>query len=449
MRSTRILLSMVALAACGGDDDGTCELGESCSDGRVCEAVMGGEPACFAPIVVRGRVFDSIDGAGVADARIVALDANRTTRSDIAISAADGSYELPVSVTREPDGTPTAEQFTLRADAASYRPFPEAPRVAVSLDPSGAVDGELRDASTDIALLPRRETASGTVSGRVDHPDAGGTLVLAVRDDVAVSSAIAGRDGEFVLFDVPDGETRIAGYSAGLRIEAQTVNVTGAVRDVVLAATAEALATVSGSVQIVNAPGGSSTSVILVPESAFDPERANGDAPPGLRAAPVDGAFAIRGVAPGRYAVLAAFENDRLVRDPDESIGGTLIVYADVGEADVVLDASFKVTEALVVVAPGATGTSVVTEVPVLEWEDDSSEDGYELRVFDAYGDLVFEDLDVPRVTGGDTVQVTLVADLQVGGVYQFRALSFRESGGGRTYISATEDLLGVFRYQP
>ncbi len=283
----------------------------------------------------------------------------------------------------------------------------------------------------------------------MDHPDAGGTLVLAVQGERAVSTAVAARDGEFVLFDVPAGETRVTGYSAGLRIEPQVVTATEAVTGVVLAASAETLATVSGSVQIVNAPGGSSTSVILVPASIFDPVRANGEAPPGLRAAPVEGAFAISGVAPGRYAVLAAFENDALVRDPDESIGGTLIVYADVAEGDVVLDSSFKVTEALVVVAPGATGTSVVTEVPVLEWRDDSSEDGYEVRVFDAYGELVFEDLAVPRVTGSETVRVTLDATLEPGGIYQFRVLSFREAGGGRTYISATEDLLGVFRYQP
>tara|TARA_B100001750_G_scaffold234158_1_gene235163 strand:+ start:139 stop:243 length:105 start_codon:yes stop_codon:yes gene_type:complete len=33
--------------------------------------------------------------------------------------------------------------------------------------------------------------------------------------------------------------------------------------------------------------------------------------------------------------------------------------------------------------------------------------------------------------------------------IYQFRAWSFRERTGGRTYISATEDRSGVFLYQP
>ncbi|MFT5356978.1 MAG: hypothetical protein ACI9KE_004205, partial [Polyangiales bacterium] len=37
---------------------------------------------------------------------------------------------------------------------------------------------------------------------------------------------------------------------------------------------------------------------------------------------------------------------------------------------------------------------------------------------------------------------------LEPGMVYQFRAYSWRERGGGRTYISSTEDLLGVFMFE-
>jgi hypothetical protein len=61
---------------------------------------------------------------------------------------------------------------------------------------------------------------------------------------------------------------------------------------------------------------------------------------------------------------------------------------------------------------------------------------------------LVFEDLDVPRVTGEDNVEYPLEQSLEPGMVYQFRAYSWRERGGGRTYISSTEDLLGVFMFE-
>lgn len=50
-----------AWAGCGGGSGATCTLGDpaSCAAGRVCEEVQGGEPACFAPVHVEGRVLDA------------------------------------------------------------------------------------------------------------------------------------------------------------------------------------------------------------------------------------------------------------------------------------------------------------------------------------------------------------------------------------------------------
>ncbi|MBW2735350.1 MAG: hypothetical protein JRH20_23445 [Deltaproteobacteria bacterium] len=57
-------------------------------------------------------------------------------------------------------------------------------------------------------------------------------------------------------------------------------------------------------------------------ESTFDALQKRGESPAGLRAGDVASDFSIENVPPGDYVVLAAFENDDLVRDPDESIGG-------------------------------------------------------------------------------------------------------------------------------
>jgi hypothetical protein len=221
----------------------------------------------------------------------------------------------------------------------------------------------------------------------------------------------------------------------------------------VLSARTDGLATVSGSVNIVNGGGASSTSVILVVESTFVENTARGEAPAGLRAAPVTNAFTIEDVPPGRYVVLAAFENDGLVRDPDTSIGGTSIVHIEVveGQTQVDLPESFKVTGALAVVSPGASTIEIVTDAaPTFAWADDSSEDGYELDVYDAFGTLVHE-ADIARVSGAANVTYTWTgASLTPGMVYQFRATSFHDDRtGGRVYISRTEDLRGVFQFQP
>jgi hypothetical protein len=162
----------------------------------------------------------------------------------------------------------------------------------------------------------------------------------------------------------------------------------------------------------------------------------------------VSGDFSIQGVPEGRYVVLAAYENDDLVRDPDTNISGTGFVHIEVlaGEAEVVLDESFKVTEALATVAPGANGPETVGSAPTLEWADDSSEDWYDVRVFDAFGEEVWNSLEVPGVSGQDTVKVDYEGPLEPGMYYQFRVSSWRQPGNGDAApISTTEDLQGVF----
>jgi hypothetical protein len=225
--------------------------------------------------------------------------------------------------------------------------------------------------------------------------------------------------------------------AAGMNIAGVDLNVTG-----------EATSVVSGKIEIVNAPGTSGTSVILVVEDTFNEAAARGEAPRGLRVGNVSGDFKIEGVPQGKYVVLAAFENDGLVRDPDTSIGGTDIVHIEVGEADLAIPESFKVTGALAVQSPGAETIEEVSGTPTFVWEDDSSEGGYELRLFDALGTLVWEDLAIPEVSGSKDVTLQYGGSaLTAGMIYQFRVLSMSKDAQPNP-ISATEDLRGVFIYR-
>jgi hypothetical protein len=461
----------LALGACGDDSaeqtPEMCTLGtsEGCEGGFVCESVNGeGEPACFAPVVIRGRVFDTADDSGIGGASIVALDVNGSARSSVAFSEDDGSYELLLPVTRDADGDPIGDSVQLRVAAAGYQAFPLPPREALPIDLDARVDtgGDggveehvIMNAATDVGLvaLPNASGDDATIEGSIDHELGAGALFLAVQGGEAVSTAIADADGEFVLFNVPPGDTTIEAYRQGVAVEPAMVTPDTAehVEDVVLSAGVDGLTTVSGKVEIVNAPGASMTTVILVPRSTFVENVARGIAPAGLRADDVTSDFSIEGVAPGEWTVLAAFENDLLVRDPDQSIAGTDIVHITVaGEGTYELMDSFKVTEALAVRSPGRDGLEVVgTGDPTFTWADDSSEDGYELRVYDAFGNLVHEALDIARVNGGTDVSYTWSgATLERGGIYQFRVVSWSTSGNSstRSYLSATEDLRGVFQ---
>ena len=454
--------ALVLLLACGDDGgDGTCELGtsEGCDEVLVCEAVAGGDPACFAPVFVEGRVFDTATDGGIGDARVVALDVNGGARSTVVFSAADGSYRLPVPAERDAEGNPTSDRVTLRVAAQGYQRFPTAPRQALPLElADAAMDGEtgdwvLMNAATDVGLvgLPGGAAGLATIEGVVEADDPGGVLVVAVQGEAAVSTAVTDTDGGFRLHNVPAGTTALEGYRLGLAVTPETVEVAGApVTGVVLAGSTEGLGAVEGDVNIVDGGGAGETSVILGLESTFDETAARAEVPAGLRVGGVSGAFSFTDVPPGRYVVLAAFENDGLVRDPDEGIAGTDIVRIEVMAGDTVsLDTAFKVTGALATVSPGADSVETVTAAPTLEWADDSSEDGYEVELFDAFGELV-EEAEVPGVSGSATVTHMVGATLEAGMIYQFRARSFRDSpSGDRSYISATEDLRGVFLYAP
>ncbi|WP_434047064.1 MULTISPECIES: hypothetical protein [Sorangium] len=435
---------------CGGDDEGqpqSCSVSEQtgCTAPQVCEEVEGAEPACFAPVTLKGRVYNSLDDEAIAGARVLARDANDAVISRVAVTREDGTYELAVPARRDANGVPVRADVTLRADALAYETFPRAPRVALPIDLSTAAGTPLSVASaaTEIALLPLAESEGlGSVSGVVHADQPGGTLLVA-----GGATGAADLDGSYTIFNVAAGEVTVRGYGAGLALDTASAAVSAGkeTKGVDLHATGEATAVVSGKVEIVNAPDGDATSVILVVADTFDAMTARGETPRGLRQGNVTGEFSIAGVPDGEYVILAAFENDALVRDPDTSIGGTELVRITVAGGDQPVQESFKVTGALAVVSPGASRMDEVSGTPAFVFEDDSSEDMYEVSLFDALGEKIWENLEVPRVSGSENVTVAYDGpELVPGMIYQFRATSKKDG----TPISQTEDLKGVFLYK-
>ncbi len=442
----------LALVSCGSDDDeqpktDTCDFQAQtgCETGQVCETGVDGEPACFAPVSIQGRVYDVSDDSAVEGARVVARDANDVAISGVAVTEKDGKYSLRVPAKRDAAGNPQKTDYTLRADAAGFLTFPKAPRIALPVDVSTAAGDPLTvaNSATDIGLVPLENAAGlGSISGKVlaDHP--AGTLVVA-----AGATGTADTNGEYTIFNLPAGSHEVRGYLAGvnLQIRSAEVKATENTSGVDLDVLGDATATVSGNVNIVNAPGGSATSVILAVKDTFVVNAARGEAPPGLRAAGVNGSFSIPKVPDGTYVVLAAFENDGLVRDPDVNIGGTAIVEVTVTGPDVSLAQNFKVTAALEVFAP-KDGQSA-SSVPLFSFEDDSSEETYTVWLFDVLGNEIWRKENIAGPKGSKPVDVSFDGDvttLKSGSFYQFRAVSIKAGSA----ISATEDLKGVFFYE-
>ncbi len=444
---------------CLSERSGSCETSDDCAPGLVCAETPEEDDQCYEDVVIRGMVFDAGTEESIEGARVIALDDKASAASNVGISDENGDYELSVPVERDGDGKPIGDIFfTLRASAQDYQTFPGGIRTALPVQTDIAErDGEdgpwvLQNAITDIALIIHPEERRGlpAIAGQVisDVREAG--VLVVAQNAGAGYTAVTDLEGDFVIFNVPNGDYEVKGFAQGVSLE--PVNVTmedEEIDDVELVDSEDGVTTVTGSINPVE--GAPPTSVVLVVESTFNPIFLRGEIPSGLRAPEdgppsITGAWTIEGVPPGRYAVLAAFENDDAVRDPDQAIAGTDIPFITVPAGGTFeVPGSPKITEALDVISPGANEPEGLDSAPTLRWQDDSSEKFYEVRVYDAYGDEVWNNLMVPSVSGGDDVSIQYGGPFEEGMYYQFRATSYREPGGGPTPISTTEDLRGVF----
>ncbi|WP_224249908.1 carboxypeptidase-like regulatory domain-containing protein [Hyalangium gracile] len=465
----RIVPALVSflIVACGDDKECKLDDPESCSDNLVCEKVRGQEQAmCFAPMQVEGKVFDLASGAAVANAEVTALDANGAPVSGVAVSGTDGRYSLRIPTERSDDkGTPVPARLTLRAGARNYQPFPSGLRVALPIDTAAAASsGEeepwvFASAQTDVGLigLPTTEQGRPAVSGTVELATGRSALVV-VEGNGRAYSAVADTSGKWKVFNVePGGGYRAQAYVKGSNYTAADFAVQSGAETtgVAIRRAGDSNATLSGSVQLVAGANGAGTSVVMVVESTFNEALIRGEVPPGLRspepgiAPTVTGAFSITGVPDGKYVVLAAFENDGNVRDPDPNISGTQISRLTVANGTPSLSPAFKVTGAIQMVGPGAGEASeAVTGTPKFSWKPYSSAKSYELRVFDSQGTKVWENLTVSpdlRNSAGDVELPYGGPALTPGLIYQWRATA---KGNAGNPISNTEELRGLFSVQ-
>lgn len=452
---TTAFLSGVA-AACGGDKACDPQSNTGCSDGKVCEVVSdGGEElgsACFAPLVVRGEVFDLGDDAPITGARVVALDVNGAPRSSVAVTAA-GRYELRIPSERDGDGNTAGGNITLRVDAAGYASFPAGIRQSLPIDLATAValDGAsvIESAQTRIGLIRITGSGTGSISGRVEvAPSPQGILVVAetAATPGAGRSAIADSNGDYQIFNLAAGSYTVRAYSLGSNYTPATAALAdGQTAKVDLSRDAAPGSRVAGTVNLVSSSP--VTSVILVVASTFNATLARGESPPGIRAptpgtAPnISGAWSMEGVPAGRYVVLAGFENDGAVRD-QSGVGNTELVFIDVvGRQDLTIGQTFKVTPAIELVGPGATAPEQVAAAPMLSWLRKSSAKDYKVEVFDALGNVVMS----RRTNDGATVSMAYTGPMQSGMYYQVRVTAYDDAQPTPNQITNTEDLRGVF----
>ncbi len=479
MTRTLILVSATVLLACGGANHaGPCDPAAQtgCGAGQACETVQGGSPACFAPVLVRGTVADATTGGLLNGARVVALDADRAPLSAVRVTAndgtTDGAYEVKLArVTRsDATGKPAAESMTLRADEQAYQTFPGGVRTALPIDLSGAtltsgswvVSGPL----TALKLTPITGGGAAFIHGSAAAPPSGaGLLVVAEPAPGGAGpqtgfTGVADGAGDYAIFNLAAGtQYVVTAYAKGANYVPVTTAalVAGDNAAPALALGGGTGAAVSGGL-IFNNGASASIQATLVVQSTYVPNLDRGEAPPGLTVTANASGYSFSGVPDGKYVVLAPFGLTGDVRDVSGT-GNTAAPQVTIQSGAVVgSPPGFKIIPAVDLLtiggtSVGATPVTVTTSTPTFTWQKgsvDSSAATYRVLAFDSLGNQLWSH-DMAATTS-DSLQYAGTTALQAGMSYQLRILAIREAmpvPATFTQLSQTEDVTGVFTYQP
>jgi hypothetical protein len=465
-------IAVAFISGCGNDDKGCDPVAQTgCDGGRFCELVQNGKPACFAPVLVRGTVSDptTAPATRLSGARVVALDPSRTPLSTVVATAVDGSYELKLRAARDANGKPVQASMTLRADQQGYQTFPGGIRTALPIDLSSAmmvggswvVSGPL----TDLQLQPLASAGTAFIHGSVAAPPPGsGTLIVAEPAPGGAGpqtgfTGIADKDGNYVVFNLKAGTAYVVtAYAKGANYVPVTTPALAAGDNAVpmLGLGSGNGAVVSGGL-IFNNGASSMIQAALVVESTYVPNLDSGESPPGLTVDADAGGYKFTGVPDGKYIVLAPFGLHGDVRDISGNGNTAAPLVTIQGGAVQGTPPSFKIIPAVDLLTIGGVAVSaapaiVNTAMPALTWQKtsvDASAGTFRLLVFDSFGNQVWSN-DVAAMT---TNSVSYGGTpLGAGMSYLLRILAIKDSmpvPAKFTQLSQTQDITGVFTYQP
>ena len=325
-----------------------------------------------------------------------------------------------------------------------------------------------RDSGVTVTMNPNPTIgAVGSIAGSlaIDSGSVAGTLIVAINGNQAISTA-AGPDGSFLLLNVPAGTWTLEFYKSGLM-------QTGA--EVTALVTANKVINTSGEMQV--HPGAriaGSVSFLATTAKNIDVTLVHPlthKAIPGLSVRTDSGnSFVLNSVPPGNFIAWASYQNDSIVMDPDwirKSGLPTITVLA----ADTALSIDFSCTGAITLMQPTNPMDSIYSveldSIPVFTWIKQSSYASaheYIIEVFNEAGKRVWGGYDTDLlplhqpILATNNLSVawnfdTTATDSLVPGNYRWKVYAVKviDKKGviTRELLSASEDLLGLFKIMP
>ena len=386
-----------------------CENDADCDDEYVCELVKDETLlGCFPPIKVNGNVFnmDVTVSKPIEGAFVVGMLSGSGISSDRVTTNSTGNYSILLRLQRDSRALPTNEDaLHLSVSAMNFETYPGLlrPSLPITFDniSCSEVGCFVHSGFTSVGLYSLDAgVIRYSIIGKISEKK-GGVLVVAECDTAPCQTAYSDKDGAFSILNVPVGTYSVKAYIVGKNYSAVAVDVVDKnIEGVQLELNSSPLSTLNGSINIVNAPGELKSSIVLMPAVTFIESFAKGMIAPGLRAPDpgvepnISGDYTITGIPDGEYYVLAAFENDFLVRDPDPNIAGTQILKVTFPDASNNYDitiGNFKITEAIEIIFPGAEKPEQIFENPTFSWKRDASATHYIIKVYSSQGVVVWE----------------------------------------------------------
>ena len=386
-------------------------------------------------------VIKADDGMALAQAVVTLFDENNAFIDNLETSE-EGLANFTLA-----SGT-----YTARIQAQGYQMSP--PR-GVAAVPFAIVAGETHDITMSL-LEHADDSATSQIHG---NANIAGMLVVATDTD-AVVSALTDDEGNYVLFNVPNGDFTITAYQAGYsaNVIEQPISGENFVENADLDVAESTSVSLSGQVTFL-ATGNGIVDVTLIHPLTLD------TIPGAVTQTNEQGLYALENLPQGDFWAWASFNNDTYVMDPDWIIkNGGLPDAVAITVADIDLDKPFSVTGAVTLNNPtNAADLLIPSEVgsltPSFNWTEYSSAQQYVIEVFNLQGNSIWggwnTDTGIANhtVITSDTLSVaynfdgSASASLVDGETYIWRitALKWKQTEGKYIAISASEDQMGLF----
>jgi hypothetical protein len=396
---------------------------------------------------VSGLITDAETGTALENVAIVVFDANNNSPTGTIIySDTEGNYNIEL---------PLGSYFIKLAKQGYNR----VPVLGISPIPFDIIGGQTFDKPVD--MFKTDLINAGFISGNVSSSNQyqPGALVVAYNGSKGYSS-ITDQNGDYSIFNVPEGNYSVKAFLAGHNSTevTATVVVDSETSSTNLQLTSNATGQVSGQISFL------ATQNVEVDVALTHP--GTGETIPGLSTRTSNYNYTISGVPDGEFIGRATYENDTKVVDPDRIIkfGEPLVVVSGTS-----IELDFDVTGAVQLMSPSNDMTNlqpieVNSAVPTFEWMPYPSASDYVIEVSDSNGKIIWggfntdNDLPIKRVTiPSDQTSIVYNSDnnalesLESGKIYRWKVYASKDDvqePSGWKLISASEDQLGLILVQ-